>query len=246
MLRCHLVTKASSWLADDVRLALLRHRTQRGLLLRSCACDRAVTPASSRWLRRFYSRCLAARPYATADTVQTGDPVEVQRFRVARRGLAVLMGICAAGGFAIGMWSFTAGEPWWYGSVFLLQAVSLGSMAFIFGRQTVALTDDEIIATQGYQRQRAAWNDVESVHLDWAAEAAGRDRDVLRIERRSATTIRSSATMGMDGANESAEAARLETALRERAAAHGFTVEVTMPSWKARSSDGGRGSDPSG
>jgi hypothetical protein len=164
----------------------------------------------------------------------------VQRFRVARRGMAVFMGIAATFGLAIGVWSFAIGRPWWYGSVFFLQAALLGSLGFIFGRQTVALTDDEIIATQGFRRQRASWSDVESVRLDWAAEAAGRDRDVLRIERRSDTTIRSSATMGMDGANESAEAARLEAALRERAAAHGFRVEVTMPSWKSRSGDAAR------
>jgi hypothetical protein len=172
--------------------------------------------------------------------------VEVQRFRVARRGQAVFAGIAAAGGFVIGVVSFASGQPWWYGSVFLLQASALGSLAFTLGRQTVALTDEEIIATQGFKRQRVAWNDVECVHLDWAAEAAGRDRDVLRIERRSGTTVRSSAAMGMDGANEGAEAARLETALRERAAAHGFMVEVTMPGWKARSRDVGRGNDRSG
>jgi hypothetical protein len=175
-----------------------------------------------------------------------GESVEVQRFRVARRGLATLNGVAAAFGLAVSLWSFSTGQPWWYGSVFLFQAASLGAGAFIFGRQTVALTDDEIVATQGFQRQRVAWNDLERVHLDWAAEAAGRDRDVLRIERRANAPIRSSATMGLGGSSESDEAARLETTLRERAAAHGFTVEVTMPSWKARSKDGSGGSDRSG
>lgn len=172
--------------------------------------------------------------------------MEVQRFRVARRGFATMFGIAAAFGFVVSVWSFITGEPWWYGYVFLVQAASLGSLSFIFGRQTVALTDDGIIATQGFQRQRAAWNDVESVHLDWAAEAAGRDRDVLRIERSGDAPIRSSATMGMGGSHGTAEADRLEAALRERAAAHGFTVEVTVPSWKARSKVAGHDSDRSG
>jgi hypothetical protein len=158
----------------------------------------------------------------------------VQRFRLARRGLVAVIGSAAAVGFVLGAVSFATGQEWWRGLLFLVQAASLGAFAFILGRQTVVLTDEEIIATQGFERQRVAWNDVERVHLDWAAEAAGRDRDVLRIERTGGEPVRSSAAMGMDGASENPEAARLETALRERAAVHGFAVEVTFPSWKAR------------
>lgn len=166
--------------------------------------------------------------------------MEVERFRVVRR---VLVGLHAAGatlGSGIAVAALATGEPWWYAGVFLAQAASLGSMAFIFGRQTVVLTDDEIVATQGFQRQRVAWPDVVVVHLDWAAEAAGRDRDVLRIERTSGGTVRSSAATGMDGTSQGSEGGRLEAALRRRADAHGFTVEVTSPTWKSRGRDADR------
>jgi hypothetical protein len=116
----------------------------------------------------------------------------VQRFQIARCLVVGLNASAAALGFVIGAASLATGRPWWYGLAFLVQAVALGSMAFIFGRQTIVLTDDEIVATQGFQRQRVAW-----------------------------------------------DAARLESALRERAATHGFAVEVTFPSWRSRGSDAG-------
>jgi hypothetical protein len=187
---------------------------------------------------------MPAHPYATADVDLAGARVEAQRFRVARSALVAIMGSFAVLGLVVGAVLLVADRPWWNGVALLLQAALVGALVFVLGRQTVVLTGDGIQATQGFQRQRVAWSDVQRVHLDWAAEAAGRDRDVLRVEHRSGTTVRSSAAMGMDGATERSEGARLETALRERAAVHGFAVEVTLPSWKARSRDAGRAKRP--
>ena len=164
----------------------------------------------------------------------------MQRFRVARRALVVANGGVAAGALLFGVVSVVAGRPW--GSVFasLVAAAVHGSIAFVFGRQQVVLTGDGIVATQGFRRLRVAWDDIERVHLDWAAEAAGRDREVLQIEQTSGATVSSGAPAGMGSATEGTQAAQLESTLRERGTANGFTLEVTVPSWEVRGRDGTR------
>lgn len=166
--------------------------------------------------------------------------MQEQRFRVARRSLVVANAAVAAIGVLIGLASLVADRPWWSPVSLLLLAAMHGSMAFFFARQRVVLTEDQIVATQGLRSHRVAWGDIERVHLDWAAEAAGRDREVLRIEQHSNPTVRSGAAAGMGGAIGGEQAAHLEAALRERGAEEGFDLEVTAPSWQAAGRQAGR------
>jgi hypothetical protein len=118
---------------------------------------------------------------------------------------------------------------WWQLTIMLLSSVTFIALAFGFARQGVAFTDEVLRATGEFRPTKVAWGDIERVHLDWAAEAAGRDRDVLRIERTDGRTIRLAAVSGTGSSR--GDAARLEDALRFRGRAHGFEVEVSKPSW---------------
>lgn len=172
-----------------------------------------------------------------------GDAASTRRFRARRRGLTVFWSALGIGFLAIGVARILAGESWWLTVVLLVNGVLHLIFVCSLRRQGVVVTDIELIALHGVSRRaRVAWHDVERIHLDWKAEAEGRPRDVLRVERASAETLRSPAATGM-GDPDGPLREPLEAALRERADAYGFDVEVSDPSWRRLGTDSSNATD---
>lgn len=92
------------------------------------------------------------------------------------------------------------------------------------------LTTDELVIRDVFRDVRVPWDDVERVHLDWAAEAAGRS-DVLRVDRVSSDVVRSAVVAGL-GDPTRPDRERLTTALGDHAARHGFEVVTIDPPWR--------------
>jgi hypothetical protein len=155
---------------------------------------------------------------------------DVERFGWGRRGFAVLFGLLAFTGIALGTWYAVAEGRGAYGAFWVLFGLVHAASALLHARQHVTLTDAALGVTNDLRTRWIPWSDVEHVTVDWAAAAGGRDADAFRVDRTNGSTLRSIATRNLTGG----AAGTFEAALRRRADEHGFDVEVHRPSWTER------------
>jgi hypothetical protein len=155
---------------------------------------------------------------------------ERQRFSVGRRWLAIATTLNGFVALGLAAYYLVRDEPWYLAPFWVFFALTQLALGLVHGRQHVTLTSDELTITYLLRARRVPWTDVERIVLDWAAAAAGKDREAFRLDRRSGPQERSAGVMGLLGDR----ADELEAALHQRADEHGFEVEVHHPSWTGR------------
>jgi hypothetical protein len=160
--------------------------------------------------------------------------VATERLRVPRRAPGVAYLVLGSLSLTVAAVSLVAGaaERWLVG-LFLVLGVLQLLLAVGFLRQHLDLSDGGLQVTQGIRTRRVVWDEVVHVHLDWAADAAGRGDEALCIDRRAGARMSSGVIAGM-GEPTDPRRQDLEATLRDHAREHGFTLEVTDPSWRRR------------
>jgi hypothetical protein len=108
----------------------------------------------------------------------------------------------------------------------LTNGVLLALVAPLIRAQRLEVDDEGLTVPAGYRPARVTWTHLRRAELDWSVPGAAGGRRVLRLERHDDGPLVTGVPMGLRLRSRTRRA-RLEAALRERAAAHGFELEVT-------------------